>query len=153
IARDKSHAYLMVSPLVNDNGNFKKITSFTISYSNSRNGLRTNNARRVITNSVLNSGNWYRFSVNNTGVHRITRSFLEQLGINLNGVDPRAIKLYGNGGNMIPYENAANFPFDVEENAIRIIGETDGVFHSNDYILFYAQGPMGYDATRNTNLN
>ena len=30
---------------------------------------------------------------------------------------------------------------DLQENAIFIKGEEDGVFDDNDYILFYAKGP------------
>lgn len=152
IARDKKTAFLTLSPIVKENGNYKKVTSFTVSYRNSSIVNRNFN-RRTITNSALSSGSWYRFQVDKTGVYKLSRSFLEQLGINVDGVDPRSIKLYGNGGRMIPYENSEPYPFDIEENAIRIIGETDGYFHDHDYILFYAEGPRGYDASRNTNIN
>ncbi|PNQ73455.1 peptidase C25 [Hanstruepera neustonica] len=152
IARDKKSAFLKVSPIIRENGVYKKITSFTVSYRNSGLGQRSSNIR-TITNSVLSSGSWYRFQVDKTGVFKLSKSFLEQLGINLNTVDPRSIKLYGNGGRMIPYENSENYPYDIQENAIRIIGETDGFFNDQDYILFYAEGPKGYDVSRNTNIN
>ena len=35
----------------------------------------------------------------------------------------------------------------------KIIGEEDGSFDSNDYILFNASGPNGYSPENNTNLN
>ena len=155
-ARGKKHAYFEISPIIKDqNGGFKKLTSFTINYSDRSNRSlnRNNKASRVITNSVLSSGEWYRFYVDTTGVFRITKSFLNQLGINTNSINPRNIRLFGNGGRMIPYDNSVNYPFDVTENAIKVIGEEDGRFDDQDYILFYAEGPKEYDADSNTNIN
>ncbi len=42
---------------------------------------------------------------------------------------------------MIPYSNSVFYPFDLQENAIKFIGEEDGIFNEQDYILFYAEGP------------
>ncbi len=151
IARDKRYAFLTVSPIINENGVYKKVTAFTVSYrtnNNARTGFRRN-----ITNSALSSGSWYRFQVDKTGVYKLSKNFLEQIGVNVNSIDPRTIKLYGNGGRMIPYANSEPYPYDVTENAIRVVGEEDGVFHDSDYILFYGQGPRGFDETRNTNIN
>ncbi|WP_417238021.1 type IX secretion system sortase PorU [Bizionia sp.] len=151
ISRNKSGAFLTVSPIIRENGVYKKVTAFTINY-NTQNSHRASN-RSNIVNSVLSSGSWYRFQVDKSGVFKISRQFLQQLGINMDAVDPRTIKLYGNGGRMIPYSNAEPYPYDLAENAIRIIGESDGYFHDGDYIMFYAQGPNGYDVKRNTNIN
>src|SRR5690606_1193409 len=76
-----------------------------------------------------------------------------QIGVNVDNVDPRTIKIYGNGGQMIPYSNSVSQPFDVMENAIKFVGEADGVFNNEDYVLFYAQGPKEFNAESNTNIN
>ncbi|WP_223550897.1 type IX secretion system sortase PorU [Aestuariivivens sp. NBU2969] len=157
-ARNKKYAFFQLSPIIKDgNGNYKKIISFQIEYKSVEvNRVISNKSfkrSRNITNSVLNSGEWYRFYVDTTGVYRLTKSFLQRLGVNVNNVDPRTIKLYGNGGRMIPYSNAVSQPFDVMENAIKFIGQDDGVFNDEDYILFYAEGPKGFDAQSNTNIN
>ena len=34
-----------------------------------------------VTNSVLANGNWYKFSIDTTGVFKIDRAFLQRLGI------------------------------------------------------------------------
>ena len=153
IARDKRYAYLIVSPIIKENGVYKKITAFTVNYNANARSIPSNTFRRAITNSVLNTGQWHRFYVDTTGVFKITKSFLNSLGVNTNGTDPRNIKLFGNGGNMIPYANSELYPLDLTENAIRVVGESDGQFDNNDYILFYAQGPRGYNAESNTNIN
>ena len=152
LARDKHYAFLTVSPIINENGVYKKITSFNVNYDLNNNSSRTG-FRRNITNSVLSSGSWYRFQINETGVYKLSKSFLEQLGINVESIDPRTLKIYGNGGKMIPYSNAEPYPYDVTENAIRVVGENDGFFHDSDFILFYAQGSRGFDESRNTNIN
>ena len=156
IARDKQYVVFQLSPIVKDgNGTFKKVLSFTVSYntSASKNALLSKNSSKIISNSVLNSGEWYRFYVDTTGVFKMSRNFLQQLGVNVNNIDPRTIKLYGHGGNMLPYPNAISVPFDVPENAIKIVGEEDGVFNNEDYILLYAQGPKGFQQESNTNIN
>ncbi|CAM1341442.1 type IX secretion system sortase PorU [Tenacibaculum amylolyticum] len=95
-------------------------------------------------NSVLSSGTWYKFSIDTTGVFRIDANFLRDLGVNINNIDPRNIKIYGNGGNLLP-ELASTFRYDgLQENAIFVAGENDGTFNSDDYILFYGIGPHGW---------
>ncbi|ALJ04839.1 peptidase C25 [Pseudalgibacter alginicilyticus] len=155
-ARGKQSVYFQLSPIIKDAEGFKKITSFTISYNTntSRNSsLNKISNTKIISNSVLSTGQWYRFYVDTTGVFKMSKSFLEQLGINLETVDPRTIKLYGHGGDMLPYSNAETVFFDTPENAIKIIGEEDGVFNDQDYILFYAKGPKGFQEESNTHIN
>jgi len=102
------------------------------------------------TNSVLSNGNWYKFSVDTTGVFKIDISLLQKMGINTTNLNPRNIQIYGNGGAMLPQRNSDVRYSDVQENAIYIEGEDDGVFNSEDFILFYAKGP--HDWILNPNL-
>ena len=153
-ARDKRNYYFELSPIIKDKGVFKKIKSFTLIYSTLQNRLvNTTMGVNEVTNSVLSSGQWYRFYIDKSGVFKLSKSFLSSLGINTNSVDPRTIKIYGNGGRMLPLENSANYPFDVVENAVKFVGEADGSFDNNDYILFYGEGPDTYSQESNTNLN
>lgn len=158
--RDKQFAFFQLSPIIKDkNGNFKKITTFQINYTDlsiEKRGSfssKTFGNSKTLTNSVLNTGNWYKFYVDTTGVFKLNKNFLERLGVNVNNIDPRSIKIYGNGGGMIPYSNAVGQPYDVTENAIKFVGENDGVFNNEDYILFYAVGPKGYNIESDTNIN
>ena len=149
--RNKRFAYFEIAPIINDNGVYKKILSFSLNYSNkSISGVQRNS--QVISNSVLSTGDWFRFRVDRTGVHRLSKSFLASIGFNTN-VNPRTIKIYGQGGQMLPMLNSAGYPFDLTENAVKFIGEEDGIFNDNDYILFYAEGPEGYNEESNTNIN
>ncbi|MCG1036541.1 type IX secretion system sortase PorU [Polaribacter sargassicola] len=93
------------------------------------------------TNSVLNTGDWYKFSVDTTGVFKIDKNLLQNIGISTNGLNPKKIAIYGNGGTLLPDLNSDFRYNDLQENAIYINGEEDGSFDNNDYILFYAKGP------------
>ncbi|WP_299056591.1 type IX secretion system sortase PorU [uncultured Polaribacter sp.] len=94
-----------------------------------------------INNSVLSNGDWYKFSVDTSGVFKIDKNLLQEIGVSTRNLDPRKIKIYGNGGAMLPVLNATPRSIDLQENAIFISGENDGVFDNEDYILFYATGP------------
>ncbi len=151
-ARNKSAYYFEISPIIRDRGIYKKVKSFTVNYSTGSSRSFTPKTSEI-TNSVLSTGDWYKFYIEETGVFRLTRGFLNSLGINTNSVDPRTIKIYGNGGRMLPLLNSENYPFDVVENAIKFVGEEDGSFDNGDYILFYGEGPTTYSQESQTNLN
>ena len=104
------------------------------------------------TNSVLSSGDWYKFSVDMTGVFKIDKNFLQQLGVSTNDLNPKKIHIYGNGGNLLPVLNSDFRYNDLQENAIYIKGENDGSFDSSDFILFYAKGAHDWivDTEKNT---
>jgi hypothetical protein len=69
------------------------------------------------------------------------------LGLNTANIDPRKIQIYGNGGKMLPEVNNAFRYDDLQENAIQVVGESDGTFDNADYVLFYATGPHSWIQT------
>ncbi len=113
---------------------------------------------RLLINSVLSTGDWYKIEIkdnnagNSEGIYKITRPFLTNAGINLSGIDPRTIKIYGNGGELLGEIMNLSRPNDLVENAVYIEGENDGVFDNNDFILFYGRSVnnWSYDTLSNT---
>ena len=97
--------------------------------------------RQYAPASVLASGNWYKISVSEPGMYKVTASFLAQAGINTSGLASTSVRLFGNGGQMLSEKNAQIPPDDLVENAIEMVDGGDGVFSGNDYFLFYASGP------------
>lgn len=91
--------------------------------------------------SVLATGEWYKFGVTQDGIHKIDASFLKKIGINLTGLNPKNLRIFGNGGAMLPQANAIIRANDLTENAIFVEGETDGKFDNQDFILFYGESP------------
>ncbi|NVJ89247.1 MAG: type IX secretion system sortase PorU [Flavobacteriaceae bacterium] len=100
--------------------------------------------------AVLATGEWYKFSVDTTGVFKIDANLLQRIGINTSGLDPRKIHIYGNGGQLLPVVNNDFRYNDLQENAIYVAGENDGSFDANDYILFYAKGPHDWEVNLTT---
>lgn len=150
-ARDKAYLFFSFNPIIKEGSVFKRVKSFTLDYTISNNN-RVNNSVNSIQNSVLSTGNWHRFYVEKSGVYKLSKSFLQSIGVNV-AVDPRNIKLYGNGGRMLPLLNSISYPIDLEENAVQFVGEEDGVFNDNDYILFYAEGVDTWNAESLTHVN
>lgn len=155
-SRDIKQVFLFLSPLIKEGNSFKRVKSFSYTIHNS--AVRNSNSSSfqksaVVSNSVLASGDWYRFYIEKSGVYKLSRSFLQSLGFDVGKTDPKRIKIYGNGGRMLPLANSVYYPEDLEENAIQIIGESDGVFNNEDYILFYGEGVENWDSDNLTNLN
>ncbi|MFD2564909.1 type IX secretion system sortase PorU [Aquimarina rubra] len=150
-ARSKRNGFASVLPFVRNGNTFRKVVSFDIVYQTS--GQKSSIKRFPVSNSVLASGEWFRFYVDKTGVFRITPAFLSSLGMDVSTVDPRTIKIYGNGGQMMPLINQENTEFDLRENAIQLVGGEDGNFSGSDYILFYGEGTQGYSEENLTNIN
>jgi len=155
-SRDRKQTFLFLYPIIKEGNSYKRIKSFSYS-SNGTTSKRANvssyKKSAAIYNSVLASGDWYRFYIEKSGVYRISKSFLQSLGFDTSKADPRRIKIYGNGGRMLPLANNIYYPEDLIENAIQINGEGDGVFNNEDYILFYAEGVNNWNSESRTNLN
>ena len=149
-SREKSISYLEFSPIVKINDNYKIVESFSVKYS-------YDNTKSISViqpqNSEMATGSWYRIFIDQTGIYKMDKSFLDQLGINTNSIDPRKIRIFGHGGEMLPMNNTENFMLDPIENAIQVRGEEDGIFDSDDHIIFFAKGPDNYNSESDTHLN
>ncbi|MCC6691080.1 MAG: type IX secretion system sortase PorU, partial [Bacteroidia bacterium] len=124
-------------------GKYEKLLSFNLVLTQN---VQTQSKTQSISQnhaltSVLASGKWFRIGVTKDGIYKMSYSFLKNLGIDISSMDPRNIRLYGNGGGQLPYANSSFRRDDLTENSIIVQGESDGVFDSLDYVLFYGQGP------------
>ncbi|MBS2099773.1 type IX secretion system sortase PorU [Carboxylicivirga linearis] len=99
--------------------------------------LKSSINKTVTSNSVLSSGRWIKVSISESGVHKIPYSTLTTWGFS----SGQNVKVFGNGGNMLPKSNSTDRYDDLQENA---------VMHYNNAIYFYAQGPTTwkYDGQR-----
>ncbi|MBN3036320.1 MAG: type IX secretion system sortase PorU [Bacteroidales bacterium] len=124
-------------------GIYEKLISFTLDY---KTGKRTKphmpaQNHQYANHSVLASGNWIRIGITKSGIYRIGYDELISFGWDPSGIDPRNIRLYGNGGGMLPEPNNMPRPDDLTEVAIMVHGELDGVLNPEDYLLFYGESP------------
>ncbi|MDN5215774.1 type IX secretion system sortase PorU [Fulvivirgaceae bacterium BMA12] len=145
--KKKPEIFLSLVPLRFDpiNEKWEKMVAFTIQYTPETNKTRPSAQRTMSqSNSVLSGGSWYKFGVTTSGIFQIDANQLADAGVDINSIDPKKIKIFGNGGGMLPQANDVTRFQDLTENAIVVEGENDGTFDSNDVILFYGQGPDHY---------
>ena len=105
-------------------------------------------------NSVLSSGDWFKISTNQNGIYKLTYSDLQSIGVNLSSsIEISSIKMYGNGGGMLPELNSDFRHIDLIENAIWIYDfNNNGFFENEDYLLFYGMSPNEWKYNSATNL-
>jgi hypothetical protein len=123
------------------NGLVEKVVSFELGGSCTQSPHPDVQASPVVyaEHSVLATGNWIKFLVSSQGIYQITYQDLLQAEIAPSAVDPRTIRIFGNGGGMLPEANNAPRTDDLREIAIRVTGEEDGQFNEGDVILFYGE--------------
>lgn len=90
------------------------------------------------SNSVLSTGRWKKIKISQTGIYKLTYNQIVDMGFS----NPQNIKVYGNGGSMLPYYNNAPRIDDIQQIPIYIYKGTDNIFNSGDYILFFAKAPI-----------
>ncbi len=152
ISRNETNSIIKFNTFYKNGNTIYRVNGIDITAFSKSNDNFNKKTINAVSNSVLASGTWKRFYVESSGVYKITKSFLQSIGIDTN-TDPRNIRIYGNGGRMLPLSNSINYPQDIEENAIKFIGESDGVFNDEDYILFYAEGVDTWNKESLTNIN
>lgn len=99
-------------------------------------------AQWQVQESVLNDHTWYKIGVTEDGVYSVDYATLQSLGVEVQGLDPAGIRLYGNVPGILPEENDEERYDDLTEIAIQVLGSEDGAFDPEDKILFYANGPV-----------
>ena len=144
ISSAKRAYFLMLNifPFVMEGSKIVRISSFRVNYSKEKPNFN-HVSKDFVTSSVLKSGtgNWYKLSVNQDGIYKIDRALLISMGINVDNLNPQDINVFGNGDGLLPEGNSTPRTDDLAKNAIKIVGEADGSFDANDYILFYGWGP------------
>lgn len=138
-----------ICPLRKNNlGSYDKLISYSIQWKPNFSSEKINSVSSTsayTTNSVLSSGNWFKIGITKNGVYKIDKQFLQSMGINMTGIDPKNIQVFGNGGRILNEKNSSQKYDDLIENAIHVEGEGDGSFDQNDYILFYGKGPNQWE--------
>jgi len=136
---NKSEFQLYLEPLVKKGNTILSIQSFTLNYT--AEPLRRVSQKNTATqNAVLANGTWYKFAIDTTGVFKIDVGFLKNLGINTANLKASDIRIFGNGGAMLPQKNSDFRYDDLQENALFVNDGNDGIFNNSDFLLFYAKG-------------
>jgi len=140
--KDKYFGKIVFIPIKKSGGeNFEKLTDFTIQIQTTPVLESSFRGSGNVTESVLSNGDIYKIAIEETGMHQLDYDFLKNdLGIDIDNVDPSRIQIFGNGGGMLPELNNVERIDDLKENPIEIAGIEDSSFDPGDVIRFYAEG-------------
>ena len=142
--------YLLIDIVPFDPSNGRILKSFKVRYRCLPNNQKTQTSLGFAAQSVLASGQWYKMSVENDGIYRITPSFLQSSGLDASNLSIQGLRVFGNGGGMLPEENADPWIDDLKELPVEVLDEnSNGLFDGNDQILFYATGPHKWTVSGN----
>ena len=152
IMQDRNHRFVQYSfvPIIERSpGIFEKLVSFDAEMKLSKgkqNPIQRNGPEFKIV-SEFSEGSIYKIAVAESGFFKLDYSFLkDQVGINqIDDLNPNQIKIYSNGGGIVPEAVSAEQIDDIEEIGTYRKGLSDGKFQSEDYILFYAEGPNQWE--------
>ena len=97
--------------------------------------------------SKLKDGTWYKIGVSETGIYRIDRKFLDDNGIDVSSFNASEMAIYGYGGRVLSEVVGNDERDDLMQIATLRSGLDDGRFDNNDYLLFYAEGPISWTET------
>ena len=136
------------------NDTIEKLLSFDLIISKKKylkKALIGNKGGSYASHSVFKSGQWYKIGLTKDGIYKIKGSDLVSMGFSLNSVPTDQIKVYGNGGGMLPERNSNYYPDDILENTIEIHDiNNNGIFDNTDFLLFYGQGPNPWNYNKVT---
>lgn len=93
-------------------------------------------------NSVLAMGEWHKLYIGESGIYKVTYDDMKRLGINMNGLSPDKIRIFGNGGAMLSTVVGEEPADDLNESALKVVAANPAVFAPGDYVLFYGQGTL-----------
>jgi len=123
-------------PVVKRSGDYYRVLSFKLvvdSIPRRYDGLKSSadSSERYSSHSVLSQGHWVRIKVTDSGVYRLTDSFLRKVGF----TDPGKVRLYGYGGSLLPTTGLQNLSDDLTEIPL---------WREDGFSLFYGQGVLSW---------
>ena len=131
-------------------GQPERLVSFDYSYSPDLGGVAartTAGTRPHAAHSVLQTGDWYKIGVAESGVYKLDKAALTSLGINTATLNPNNFRLFGNSMGILPQPNDAYRPDDLAENNIMLVGSNgDNKLDDGEYFLFYSPGAHTWEA-------
>ncbi len=109
------------------------------------------NCQQVIR-APFENNSFFQIAVGQSGVCKVTGTQLAQAGFSL-PVSSNTLRLLGNGFSPLPSAVPAEIHSSLQEIAIEVFDGNDGIFHTEDYFLFYACHQQTYHATADHRVN
>ncbi len=143
VARRQGVLEVSFVPLVCRDGKYQKLVEFKLNVeatAKARTRGGDNPAERYADHSVLQSGNWAKIRIPESGFYQLTDAFIKKVGFS----DPSKVKIYGYGGALQPEQLTGDY-----------LSETDDLKEVPTCVidgrrLFYGVGPVNWESTTAT---
>lgn len=146
VQRKRPIGFVQVVPLRRNDrtGRVERLMSFRLTVDHVRDAAKRGGGQRDYpATSKLATGEWYRMTVPEPGVYKLTFEQLQAKGLSGELASDR-INVYGSHFGLLPFTNAQDRPTDMLVNAIEVVDGGDGTFGPGDHVLFYASGPHNW---------
>tara|TARA_B100000795_G_scaffold265096_1_gene246459 strand:+ start:40 stop:3924 length:3885 start_codon:yes stop_codon:yes gene_type:complete len=117
---------------------WEKRISFDYNISINNAPVSKKNIFRSGVTSPMQEGKWFKIGVTSTGVQKLDKNFFEDNKINISGINPKNIRIFGYSQGMLPESIVDFVPSNLPEIKSYFEGEGDNTFNDQDYLLFYA---------------
>ena len=94
---------------------------------------------RYAPESAFANGKWVKIRVDETGIYKLTYADLKKMGF----AEPDKVSIHGYGGWMLDEDFSKPYIDDIPATA---------VYRGNDYLLFYAKGPVKWSYGTRSNI-
>lgn len=129
-------------------GQPERLVSFDYQYApdNKTVAARSTGFHNYASSSVLQTGDWYKMGVGESGIYKLDKAALADMGLNTQTLNPRNLHIYGNAMGILPQPSSVRRPDDLEENNIMFVGDGSSTLDDGEYFLFYSPGPHTWEA-------
>ena len=142
--RKQTIAGFSIFPYRYTNGSVEVLESFDYEIRQNLNQRLSDNSSSSFIyplHSILQNGNWYKFGVSNAGIYKLDYTFLKNLGLNVDNLNPSNFRIFGHRSGMLPELAGAAREDDALEFPLKVVTANANQFKNGDYILVYLTGP------------
>ncbi|MDO7849619.1 type IX secretion system sortase PorU [Hymenobacter sp. M29] len=131
-------------------GQPERLVSFDYQYavdSKSSAANRSTGFHTYASHSVLQTGDWYKIGVPESGIYKLDKAMLADMGLDTQTLNTNNLHLYGNSMGILPQASAVRRPDDLAENRIMLVNDNgNGRLDDGEFFLFYSPGPHTWQA-------
>ncbi len=147
VEKNRNQYYLSYgfTPVIRSNSGYLKVEEVRISFDFGSQKAETRDGPTFADNSILSNGVIHKISFSESGIYKLDYNFLKDLGVDVDNINPKNLAVYTSHGKALAENINEDRYDDLIESPIVVTGETDNVFNSSDYILFYASGDESWN--------
>ncbi len=134
------YSSIKVFPYFLRNGTRHKITEIELNVQNAQNeNIMDFRSKDEVTESVLNTGNWFKFKIYESGIYQLSYEELVELNIIQEPIPTTQISVFSNPSRMLDFTVGNRRPRDLQEISSKTNGVPNSIFGPGSSLSFYAE--------------